>query len=160
MKCFNDMGYHERTYRPRNRKYSEINRLAGRFFHIWRKRLMLKAFDLNADLPSLAILHKKASHPGGFFCFWCSCRTMRFYFSVRTECHYVKLTFSSLPKSWIPWLFQVLLRHITNKKLRNEVKTRKQYPRSPKCSHRSQLTGYLRYLPLGLCNEPHHSLVY
>ena len=28
---------------------------------------MLKAFDLNADLPSLAILHKKASHPGGFF---------------------------------------------------------------------------------------------
>ncbi|EGR4429756.1 hypothetical protein DDN20_19070, partial [Vibrio cholerae] len=31
------------------------------------KRLMLKAFDLNADLPSLAILHKKASHPGGFF---------------------------------------------------------------------------------------------
>ena len=39
----------------------------GGFFHIWRKRLMLKAFDLNADLPSLAILHKKASHPGGFF---------------------------------------------------------------------------------------------
>ncbi|GHW32359.1 hypothetical protein VCSRO150_3590 [Vibrio cholerae] len=28
---------------------------------------MLKAFDLNADLPSLAILHKKASHQGGFF---------------------------------------------------------------------------------------------
>ena len=28
---------------------------------------MLKAFDLNADLPSLAILHKKASRMGGFF---------------------------------------------------------------------------------------------
>lgn len=28
---------------------------------------MLKAFDLNADLPSLAILHKKASLNGGFF---------------------------------------------------------------------------------------------
>ncbi|GHW74515.1 hypothetical protein VCSRO153_3661 [Vibrio cholerae] len=27
---------------------------------------MLKAFDLNADLPSLAILHKKASRMGGF----------------------------------------------------------------------------------------------
>ncbi len=26
---------------------------------------MLKAFDLNADLPSLAILHKKASRMGG-----------------------------------------------------------------------------------------------
>lgn len=61
------MGYHERTYRPRNRKYSEINRPARRFFHIWGKRLISNAFDLNADLPSLAILHKKASRMGGFF---------------------------------------------------------------------------------------------
>lgn len=62
------MGYHERTYTGRQTsKYSEINRLAGRFFHIWRKRLIPKAFDLNADLPSLAILHKKASRMGGFF---------------------------------------------------------------------------------------------
>ncbi|MDF4316851.1 hypothetical protein P3375_25665 [Vibrio parahaemolyticus] len=41
--------------------------LLGRFFHIWRKRLIPKAFDLNADLPSLAILPKKASRMGGFF---------------------------------------------------------------------------------------------
>ncbi|EAW1242687.1 hypothetical protein CR29_26945 [Salmonella enterica subsp. enterica] len=62
------MGYHERTYTGRQTsKYSEKPTRQSRFFHIWRKRLMLKAFDLNADLPSLAILHKKASRMGGFF---------------------------------------------------------------------------------------------
>ncbi|MDW2057587.1 hypothetical protein R7Q40_25085, partial [Vibrio sp. 506] len=31
----------------------------GWFFHIWRKRLMLKAFDLNADLLDLTTLQTK-----------------------------------------------------------------------------------------------------
>lgn len=69
LKCLLDMGYHEKTYRPRNRKYSEINRPARRFFHIWRKRLMLKAFDLNADLPISVILHQKKPSFGEAFLF-------------------------------------------------------------------------------------------
>lgn len=140
-------------FSPELSTFRQVSTIFGALFYL---ELILLLNTLLRNFPSLFLLSgtKKAAIA--------TFQESLFYrnTALRTKCHYVKLTFSSLPKSWIPWLFQVLLRHITNKKLRNEVKTRKQYPRSPKCSHRSQLTGYLRYLPLGLCNEPHHSLVY
>ena len=47
LKYLRDMGYHERTYRPLNRKSSEKPTRQSRPFHIWGKRLIRKPFDLN-----------------------------------------------------------------------------------------------------------------
>jgi len=44
LKCLNDMGYHERTYKGRQTsKYSEKPTLQGRFFHIWKSILLVQS---------------------------------------------------------------------------------------------------------------------